>query len=129
MFSEYLFDLCDCTCLNVICVCSIPCWSNPKIFLSVLFVFGNDFCHSCFESFSQKVKIFVLKNLVFGSFVTHFISGCNLIQVAKWFEEISISSQIQAECFATGSWVTDLRNVRKVSFKGLELTIFQKNCF
>ena len=97
------------------CVCSILCWSNPKIFLSVLFVFGSDFCQSCFESFSQKVKIFVLNNLVVGSFATHFASGCNLIQVVKWFEEISIYSQIQTKSFATHSRVLrDLDLIHKI---------------
>ena len=34
-----------------------------KIKLSVLFFFESDFCHACFESFSQKAKKFVLKTL------------------------------------------------------------------
>ena len=29
------------------CVCSNTCWSNPKSFLSVLFVFESDFILSC----------------------------------------------------------------------------------
>ena len=106
-----IYSLCDWTCLNVMCVYSIPWWSNPKIFLSVLFDFGSDFCYSCFKSFSQNVKFSVLKNLVFGCFATHFTSGCTPIQVVKWFEKISISSQFLAvisrlirKCFATQIW-------------------------
>ena len=30
------------------CVCSSTCWSNPKRFLSVLYVFESDFILSCF---------------------------------------------------------------------------------
>ena len=30
------------------CVCSITCWSNPKIFLSILYVFESNFILSCF---------------------------------------------------------------------------------
>ena len=30
------------------CVCSITCWSNPKWFLNVLYVFESDFILSCF---------------------------------------------------------------------------------
>ena len=76
-------------------VCMLNCLLiKPKnIFLSVLFVFGSDFCHFCFKVF---LKIFVQKNLLFGSFAIHFASGCTPIQVVKRFEEISISSQIQA---------------------------------
>ena len=34
MFNEYLFHLCDCTCSNVMCVCSTICGSNQKDFCS-----------------------------------------------------------------------------------------------
>ena len=34
MFNEYLFHLCDYTCSNVMCVCSIICGSNQKDFCS-----------------------------------------------------------------------------------------------
>ena len=53
-FNECLSHLCDGTCSSVIihvqmwCVCSSTWWSNPKIFLSVLFVFESDFILSCF---------------------------------------------------------------------------------
>ena len=30
------------------CVCLITCWSNPKRFLSILYVFESDFILSCF---------------------------------------------------------------------------------
>ena len=60
-------------------VCMINCsLIKPKIFLSVFFFY------SCFECFSQKAKIFVLKNLVIGNFATHFTSGCSPIQVVRW---------------------------------------------
>ena len=161
-------------------VCMINCsLIKPKIFISVLFVFGSDFCHSCFESFSQKAKNFMLKNFVFGNFMTHFrvdvvpskswdemgkfspfenssrefhdsfASGSRL-KPNPWNEneEISISSQIQAESFVTQMQVlhdsnlthesfpcafahfeSSLWNVQKVGFKGLELTVFQNFIF
>ena len=48
---------------------------TQKRFLSILFVSGSDFCHFGFESFSQNVKFFVLKNFMFGHFATAFASG------------------------------------------------------
>ena len=35
-------------------VCSIACWSNLKRFLSVLFVFGSDFCHGSKEKAKRE---------------------------------------------------------------------------
>ena len=54
---------------------------TQKDFLSILFNSGSDFCHLRFESFSQNVKIFVLKNFVFGHFMTPFVSGSKLREV------------------------------------------------
>ena len=79
--------LCDCTCLNVMCVYSIAWWSNPKRFLSILFVSGSDFCLFGCESFSQNVKFFVLKKFVFSHFTTTFASGSK----SQDFLDISIS--------------------------------------
>ena len=39
-------------------VCSITCWSNPKIFLSALYVFESDFILSCFYFFVQNAFLY-----------------------------------------------------------------------
>ena len=52
------------------CVCSNTWWSNPKIFLSVLFVFESDFILLCFEFFCLKcIFVFFFKNRFRGCFV------------------------------------------------------------
>ena len=50
IFNECLFHLCNCACLNVMCVYSYI-WIKPKRFLIILFVFGSVFRHSLFLSF------------------------------------------------------------------------------
>ena len=50
------------------CVCSITCWSNPKIFLSVLYVFESDFILSCFSFCLKYIFVFFFKNWFRGSF-------------------------------------------------------------
>ena len=58
MFNECLFHLCDCTCSNVMCVCSIICGSNWKVFFFIiLFVFGSVFHHSLFLGFVPSLFI------------------------------------------------------------------------
>ena len=67
MFNKCLFHLCDCTCSNVLCVCSIICGSNQKIFYHFIciwkcflslfvFKFCTYFVFQCFK------LVFVLKN-------------------------------------------------------------------
>ena len=46
------------------CVCSIACQSNPKIFLSILYVFESDFIHSCFKFLFKMHFCIVLQKLV-----------------------------------------------------------------
>ena len=65
MFYEYLFHLCDCTCSNVMCVCSTICGSNQKDFLFFLFAFGSDLYHPCFSKF---FKLFLCEKHVFWVF-------------------------------------------------------------
>ena len=58
MFNECLFHLCDCTCSNVMCVCSIICGSNWKVFFFIiLFVFRSVFHHSLFLGFVPSLFI------------------------------------------------------------------------
>lgn len=83
--------------LNVMCVYLIARWSNQKDFW-------------VFYLFLELTSVaLILKNLMIGNFMTHFASGCSPIQVTWWNEEISISSQNQAESFATQLWL--LRNL------------------
>ena len=46
--SNNAYLICVIVHIQMWCVCSITCRSNPKIFLSVLFVFESDFILSCF---------------------------------------------------------------------------------
>ena len=46
--SNNAYLICVIVNVHMWCVCSITCWSNPKIFLSILYVFLSDFILSCF---------------------------------------------------------------------------------
>ena len=46
--SDNAYLICEIVHVQMWCVCSSTCWSNPKIFLSVLYVFESDFILSCF---------------------------------------------------------------------------------
>ena len=46
------------------CVCLITCWSNPKIFLSILYVFESNFILSCFKFLFKMHFCIVLQKLV-----------------------------------------------------------------
>ena len=46
------------------CVCSNTCWLNPKIFLSVLFVFESDFILSCLMVLFKMLFCVFLQKLV-----------------------------------------------------------------
>ena len=46
------------------CVCSNTCWLNPKIFLSVLFVFESDFILSCLMFLFKMLFCVFLQKLV-----------------------------------------------------------------
>ena len=68
MFNEYLFHLCDCTCSNVMCVCSTIYGSNKKKI--VLFVcFWKWFVSLIFFKVFQVV--FMWKTCFLGVFVTY----------------------------------------------------------
>ena len=46
--SNNVYLICVIVYVQMWCVYSITCWSNPKIFLSVLYVFESDFILFCF---------------------------------------------------------------------------------
>ena len=140
MFNEYLFHLCDCTCLNVMCVCSIAWWSNPKRFKSILFVFWSDFCHFWCWKFFLKCQILCCKTLCLA--ISWLLSW--LVPSREIFKEFRFLKNFKQRVFlspsrvvhnsdlackilpctsahfasrlAIGSWVTDSWNVEKYSF-------------
>ena len=48
LFPNNAYLICVIVHVKMWCVCSSTCWSNPKIFLSVLYVFESDFILSWF---------------------------------------------------------------------------------
>ena len=71
MFNEYLFHLCNCTCSNVICVCSTICGSNQKKKFVLFVFFWKWFISLMF--FKVFLIIFVWKTCFLGVFVTYFM--------------------------------------------------------
>ena len=65
MFNEYLFHLCDCTCLNMMYVCSTICGSNQKDFCSFCLLSEVICITHVFQSFSI---FFCMKNMFSGCF-------------------------------------------------------------
>ena len=51
------------------CVCLITCWSNPKIFLSILYVFESNFIFCALSFCSKCIFVLFFKNLFRGIFV------------------------------------------------------------
>ena len=45
------------------CVCLITCWSNPKIFLSILYVFESNFIFCALSFCSKYIFVLFFKNL------------------------------------------------------------------
>ena len=70
MFNEYLFHLCDCTCLNVMGVCSTICGSNQKDFCSFCLFLEVICITHVFQTFSSY---FCVKNMFCGCFCTYFM--------------------------------------------------------
>ena len=58
--NEYLFHLCDCTCSNVMCVCSTICGSNQKDFCSFCLLLEVICITHVFQNFSN---FFCVKNM------------------------------------------------------------------
>ena len=69
MFNEYLFHLCDCTCSNVMCVCSTICGSNQKDFCSFCLLLDVICITHVFQSF---LSCFCVKNIFSGCFYDPF---------------------------------------------------------
>ena len=69
MFNEYLFHLCDCTCSNVMCVCSTIYGSNQKDFCSFCLLLDVICITHVFQSF---LSCFCVKNIFSGCFYDPF---------------------------------------------------------
>ena len=68
--SNNAYLICVIVYVQMWCLCSSTCWSNPKRFLSVLYVFESDFILSCFSVFVQNTFLcFSSKNWFKGHFV------------------------------------------------------------
>ena len=84
------------------CVCSIACQSNPKIFLSILYVFESVFMLLCFKFLFKMHFCVVLQKIV----QRHF---CEKL-ATKHFPRKSLrqkleNTKFQTETFATISWL------------------------
>ena len=109
MFNEGLFYLCDCTCSNVIYVCSITWWSNPKIFFECFISFWKCFCVSLvFWKFFQKAKSFLLRNSYTSIFAS--VSQVRLLapKLRKWGSEFPFLPKFYIESLATPSQVIQM---------------------
>ena len=62
--SIYAYLICVIVYVQMWCVCSITCWSNPKRFLSILYVFESDFILSCYKFLFKMNFCVVLQKLV-----------------------------------------------------------------
>ena len=89
----YMFK-CDMCMLNYLLI-------KPKIFFSVLFVFGSEYNDPCPYKFFSKSQIFFVEKLSVWQFHDSTHEWMHPIQVKSWNEEISISSQNQAKSFVT----------------------------
>ena len=83
------------------CVCSSTCWSNPKRFLSVLYVFESDFILSLFSFCSKCIVVFFFKNWFRGLFAR---SSRLRASREMCLREIS-KSHFHTESLVTASWV------------------------
>ena len=111
MFNEYLFHLCDCTCSNVMCVCSTICESNQKDFCSFCLLLEV----ICITHIFQILQIvFVWKTFFLGVFVTHFM--CKLSwelngPILKFFSFTQRVSQPFRGCFASKAYPRKISRV------------------
>ena len=83
------------------CVCSSTCWSKPKRFLSVLYVFESDFILSLFSFCSKCIVVFFFKNWFRGLFAR---SSRLRASREMCLREIS-KSHFHTESLVTASWV------------------------
>ena len=96
MFNEYLFPLCDCSCLNVMCVCLSLSWLNQKDFWSFYLLLEVFYITHVFQ------VVFVWKTWFLGVFLTHFASSISLNPITSFNGPILNYFQLWTESFATG---------------------------
>ena len=131
MFNECLIHLFDCTCLNVLYVCSTTCLIKLKRFLIILYILGSDFYHSLCSCFVFTVIFIVLSMFCVEKQVSEFLatrSGYSRKQrvLATRFADSpshEIQSRVYTERFrdslATQLMTRQSRNAQKEFFKEL----------
>ena len=100
------------------CVCSIACRSNPKIFLSILYVFESDFILSCFKFLFKMLFCVVLQKLVQEAFSPFFVLFFKNLFKRHFCKKLATKSfsrkefkgklkniEIHTESIATVSWL------------------------
>ena len=91
------------------CVCSNTCWSNPKRFLSVLYVFESDFVLSCFQ--------FLFK-MHFCVFIKTWFRGCFTRSSRLRASREMCLREIKSHIFHTETLATASRVFRHWPFLG-----------
>ena len=127
MFNECLFYLCDCTCSNVMCVCSTYVDQIKKIF--VLFVcFWKWFVSPMFFKVFQIVCVW--KTCYLGVFVTYFMCMFNHKlkgPILKFFSFGQRVSQLFCDYFASNPYPrkfpTSCKNYQISFLKGISWDI------
>ena len=93
------------------CVCSIVCQSNPKRFLSILYVFESDFILSCFKFLFKMHFCVVLQKLVQRHFHEKLATKSFLWKEFKRNLKISFSYREYRGCLTSVSWPSTSREM------------------
>ena len=93
------------------CVCSNTCWLNPKIFLSVLFVFESDFILSCHMFCSKCIFVFFFKNWFRGCLARSLRLRASHEKGLREIIFFILSHRNSRYYFATTSWPTASREM------------------
>ena len=93
------------------CVCSNICWSNPKRFLSVLFVFESDLILSYLMFCSKCIFVFFFKNWFRGYLAKSLRLRASREKGLREIIFFILSHRNSRYCFATTSWPTASREM------------------
>ena len=102
-------------------VCLITCQSNPKRFLSVLYVFESDFILLCLMFCSKCIFVFFFKNWLRGCLARSLRLRASRKTSLREIKYFSISYRESCYCLASISW---LKPSREMIFRQ-KLEIFQ----
>ena len=107
--SNNVYLICVIVHVQMWCVCSNTCWSNPKRFLSVLYVFESDFVLSCFQ--------FLFK-MHFCVFIKTWFRGCFARSSRLRASREMCLREIKSHIFHTETLATASRVFRDWPFLG-----------